>query len=226
MKKNKTVKNKATEAKPVEKPRLLTVVKVLVYIILGIAIVWINFVALMEVTSEFCFLFYCAELVVALGFIYHYASKKRKPGFIGIMAFFISILILTFTIAEPNLNLRIEYRNSAENGKAYLRGIQSAVELYYEHNKRFPNDLSVLLKEAYLSKDQDIDPWGSKCRYELNYSKSGKPYNYRLGSCGPDKKPDTKDDIDTPIEPNRHTFRKGVVEEFQDKWIPFTDPSK
>ena len=136
--------------------------------------------------------------------------KMKKALKIIIYTVGIIGIIVLLVILIPNRGDRSEPDKDA--CRAQLRCIQSALEQYYGHYKYYPRDLDVLVKESYLSRESLIDPWGSKCRYDPLYGKEAKqPTNYRLGSCGPDKKPDTGDDIEPPIWTKDHSFHNGLV---------------
>ena len=88
-----------------------------------------------------------------------------------------------------------------------MRGIASALELYYYRYKSYPLDLRTLVKEGYMAESMLKDSWQQEFRYKPLADPNGCSIsNYLLGSSGPDGKPDTADDIAPAINPARHSF--------------------
>ena len=88
-----------------------------------------------------------------------------------------------------------------------LRGIASALELYYYRYKSYPLDLRTLVIEGYMAESMLKDPWQNEFRFKPLAGPSGYYItNYLLGSNGPDGKPDTADDIPAAINTARHSF--------------------
>ena len=88
-----------------------------------------------------------------------------------------------------------------------MRGIASALELYYCRYKSYPLDLQTLVKDGYMAESMLTDPWKHAFRYKPLADPNGCSIsNYLLGSNGPDGKPDTADDIAPAINPVRHSF--------------------
>lgn len=125
-----------------------------------------------------------------------------------IASFFVYFAYRTFKAfyGLPKTNIY----SQVEGTKAGLRGVQSALEMYWTHNKSYPNDLEALKKEGYLN-DGRLDAWNNPIRYQPLNGKVGQITGYLLGSNGPDGKLDTDDDIEPPINTSRHTFKKSEV---------------
>ena len=94
-------------------------------------------------------------------------------------------------------------RGENESCRASLRGVQSALELFYTHYKYYPENTQIMIVEGYLQENGDKDTWGNAYKYERSSDKS----NYKIGSAGEDKKFGTDDDIEPPINTKRHTFK-------------------
>lgn len=149
---------------------------------------------------------------------------KSQRGFTLIeLMIVIAIIGLLIAIVIPDL-LKTREQSEIESCKASLRGVQSALELYYTHYKYYPENLNTLILEGYLSENSDKDPWNKEFRYEGIKSSGGTgdttgstggktSSNYRLGSDGPDGKSGTDDDIEPPINPKRHSFKAKPLEE-------------
>ena len=136
-------------------------------------------------------------------------KKTHKLAIVLVCAagFFIAVVgTLVFVIwhvASKDLKY-VKSASEIEACKAELRGIQSGLELYYTHYKSYPDNISVLVTEGYLSEGADNDPWGNTFLYET----TDKALNYRVGSVGADGKKGTADDIEPPINSKRHSFEK------------------
>jgi len=119
------------------------------------------------------------------------------------------VLLIIFILPEF-----LATQEAAEISKpvAQMRGAQSALELFYNHYKCYPENLEILIKEGYLQKNGNVDPWVNKNQYKPIYSKDSnhKADNYLLGSSGADGKFDTEDDIKPPINTIRHTFKNNI----------------
>ena len=142
---------------------------------------------------------------------------RRQAGFTLIeLMIVIAIIGLLVAIVIPDL-LMTRQQSEVSACQASLRGVQSALELYYTHYKYYPTKMKELITEGYLSDNSDIDPWNHEFRYEPRYdsgsgsggggSDSKTATNYLLGSSGPDGKSGTDDDIDPPINSKRHSFK-------------------
>ena len=139
---------------------------------------------------------------------------KRQSGFTLIeLMIVIAIIGLLVAIVIPDL-LMTRQMSEVEACKASLRGVQSALELYYTHYKYYPTKMKALVTEGYLSDGSDMDPWNKEFRYEPKYSTdnaggsdSKTANNYLLGSAGLDGKAGTDDDVEPPINSKRHSFK-------------------
>ena len=143
---------------------------------------------------------------------------KRQKGFTLIeLMIVIAIIGLLIAIVIPDL-LKTREQSEIEACKASLRGVQSALELYYTHYKYYPTNLQSLISEGYLSENSDKDPWQRNFRYQPLYAGGGAgdatgasggktASNYLLASDGPDGKKGTDDDVEAPINPKRHSFK-------------------
>lgn len=160
---------------------------------------------------------------------------NRQKGFTLIeLMIVIAIIGLLIAIVIPDL-LKTREMSEIEASKASLRGVQSALELYYTHYKYYPSDLKQLITEGYLSENSDKDPWGRDYLYQPKYADStsgeaesgtGKTAsNYLLGSAGPDGKKGTEDDIEPPINSKKHSFKEVGKEDSTGTSEPGTTPN-
>ena len=151
------------------------------------------------------------------------ALMKRQAGFTLIeLMIVIAIIGLLVAIVIPDL-LTTRQQSEVEACKASLRGVQSALELYYTHYKYYPQALSNLVTEGYLGEDSDKDPWNTQFLYAPDSGGAGsgngssgqssgggsgnQSTNYFLGSAGPDRVPGNDDDVEPPINTKRHSFK-------------------
>jgi len=142
---------------------------------------------------------------------------RKKKGFTLLeLMIVIAIIGLLIAIVIPDL-LKTREMSEVEACKASLRGVQSALELYYTHYKYYPENLQTLMTEGYLQENGDKDTWNKLLRYTTtgaggggaaNESEGASTTNYLVGSDGPDGKQDTEDDIEPPINTKRHSFKK------------------
>ena len=140
---------------------------------------------------------------------------KRTKGFTLLeLMIVIAIIGLLIAIVIPDL-LKTREQAEVESCKASLRGVQSALEVYYTHYKYYPDNMLTPMNEGYLQEGGDKDPWGRSYRYRLatgsgatNEAEGAKTANnYLIGSDGPDGKQDTDDDVEPPINTKRHSFK-------------------
>ena len=147
---------------------------------------------------------------------------KRQAGFTLIeLMIVIAIIGLLVAIVIPDL-LMTRQQSEVEACKASLRGVQSALELYFTHYKYYPQTVNQLVVEGYLGEGSDKDPWNKDFMYKPDYgggtgtstgSGDNQASNYFLGSSGPDKTPGNTDDVEPPITTTRHSFKaKGAVQ--------------
>jgi general secretion pathway protein G len=144
---------------------------------------------------------------------------KNQKGFTLIELMIVIMIIgLLIAIVIPDL-LKTREQSEIQSCSASLRGVQSALELYYTHYKYYSNNLESLITEGYLSENSDKDPWNRQYRYQPLYAGGGAgdetgagggktASNYLLGSDGPDGKKGTDDDVESPINPKRHSFKQ------------------
>ena len=146
---------------------------------------------------------------------------KRQAGFTLIeLMIVIAIIGLLVAIVIPDL-LMTRQQSEVEACKASLRGVQSALELYYTHYKYYPQTIQQLIVEGYLGEGNDKDPWSKDFMYKPDYGSAtggstgqgdNQATNYLLGSSGPDKTPGNDDDVEPPINTIRHSFKaKGAA---------------
>ena len=89
-----------------------------------------------------------------------------------------------------------------------MTSLQTLLELYYTHHKYYPKDLTVLIREGFITEKSSLDPWGNQYMYEPIYENgSSEAYNYLLASSGHDGTTGTTDDITAPINTERHDFK-------------------
>jgi len=89
--------------------------------------------------------------------------------------------------------------------QAEMRGVQSALELYYKHYKCYPDNITGIEASGTLY-NNGLDSWQNKFKYQLSGHKGAENSNYQLGSAGPDGKFGTEDDVAPPINPEKHSF--------------------
>ena len=150
--------------------------------------------------------------------------RKQKGFTLLELMIVIAIIGLLIAIVVPDL-LRARQEAEVRSCVASLQGVQSALELYYTHYKYYPDNLLVTINEGYLGEGGDKDTWGRQYRYRLstgsgavNESEGAKTANnYLIGSYGPDAKQDTDDDVEPPINTNRHTFKGSKQESASDE---------
>jgi len=140
--------------------------------------------------------------------------RKQKGFTLLELMIVIAIIGLLIAIVVPDL---INAKREAEikSCEASLRGVQSALELYYTHYKYYPENLQTTLNEGYLQEAGDKDPWNRSFIYRLSTGSGAEngaegaqtANNYMIGSYGPDGKQDTPDDVEPPINKNRHTLK-------------------
>ncbi|OGF46230.1 MAG: hypothetical protein A2231_09665 [Candidatus Firestonebacteria bacterium RIFOXYA2_FULL_40_8] len=150
------------------------------------------------------FVFLCFVILILISLIVSIISFYKKRYTKGVLLL-LPPLILFIIIILPDL-LRTRECSEIDSSRASLRGVQSALELYYTHYKYYPENLEIPIKEGYLAKGGDKDPWKTPYKYERSPDKS----NYLIGSAGEDNKFDTDDDVEPPINTPRHTFKKTI----------------
>jgi len=142
--------------------------------------------------------------------------RKNEKGFTLIeMVAVISIIGFLLAIIIPDL-IKVREDAMKESCSGSLRGVQSALELYFTRYKTYPqtNDgLTLLIKEGYLPEGGDLDPWTRSFQYQPmargeTSASGGTADNYLLCSMGPDGRRATEDDIECPINPARHSFKE------------------
>ena len=128
------------------------------------------------------------------------------------IAFFSLFLIvsLTFTSckdstpyaseeAPPESNIAKKTKTAISNVKADLANMQAlqvhqAAMLYFSGKGSWPKGLSSLRREALLSPQAELDPWGTRYLMEP-VPPDGIQIGIKVCSNGPDKTPQTADDI-------------------------------
>ena len=94
---------------------------------------------------------------------------KRQAGFTLIeLMIVIAIIGLLVAIVIPDL-LMTRQQSEVEACKASLRGVQSALELYFTHYKYYPQTVNQLVVEGYLGEGSDKDPWNKDFMYKPDY---------------------------------------------------------
>ena len=136
-----------------------------------------------------------------------YNNPGRAGGFTLIELIIVVIIISVLAgIVLPSFRGRTEQAKKAAV-KAQLSVIGSALELFETDNGFYPSSeqgLDALIKkpEALTADDawkgpylkrNPVDPWG--CRYFYIYPAQQSQETYDLYSAGPDRKPQTPDDI-------------------------------
>ena len=120
-----------------------------------------------------------------------------------VFAFFLVVLLAgcgSIPVVPVTQSKNMVPQSEIDACSASLRGVQSALELYYTHYKSYPANLNLLQAAGYLPLGGGTDPWGFTFRYE-EWSSS-----YKLGSVGRDGKPGTADDVPPPVNPQIHSF--------------------
>lgn len=139
--------------------------------------------------------------------------KRDEKGFTLIeLMVVIAIIGLLIAIVVPDL-IKTREEATIEATKASLRGIQSALELYYTRYKYYPTTLPTLITEGYLQEGADTDPWGRKLSYQpVVEGGQALASNYLLASSGKDGRQGSADDVEAPVNSSRHSFKqKGAV---------------
>ncbi|HLQ73798.1 MAG TPA: competence type IV pilus major pilin ComGC [Bacillota bacterium] len=79
---------------------------------------------------------------------------KKESGF-TLVEMLIVLLVITILIIliVPNLSGRSEDVHT-KGCKALVEVVQAQVDLYHLENGKYPNDLSALVKDKYIKKDQ------------------------------------------------------------------------
>ena len=89
--------------------------------------------------------------------------------------------------------------------KASLKGVETALDFFYNENDRYvttEEGLKELVKLGKLKKGQIKDPWKNPWDYKaVKSAGSIKAQRYYLRSIGPDGKRNTKDDINSDNYP-------------------------
>ncbi len=139
------------------------------------------------------------------------SSKSANKWSVGLIAISVIVIIVLVGISLNHEQVARNSDNNIEACKASLRGVQSALELYYTQKFHYPETLAQLVKEGYLDEGHTKDPWGKELMYKYsNIGVNGKakePMNYFLGSSGPDMMPGNADDIEPPISTFKHSFK-------------------
>ncbi len=132
-------------------------------------------------------------------------TNRKNPGFTMIeMMIVLAIIGIIIAIAIPSL--RAAKMNAEKTAcKASLKGVETALEFFYNENERYVTDqetIEELVKRGKLKKGQLKDPWRNIWDYKAVDSASGaKAQRYYLRSIGPDAKRDTEDDINSDNYP-------------------------
>ena len=190
------------------KRRIGFLVKIACYLLMVVSIIAINIFAYdiiggIKFTGQQYVYFWYVEGVIVVGAITYIVRRKRMPG-IGLFASIFTLIIILFSI----MAIQVVQEARINAVKEDLGRIQNALELHKKHYGYYPENYKELLSIGYLTDGDDVDPWGNAFRYEALHSKESKREdNYLLGSNGPDQKPDTKDDIEPPVNKENHSFK-------------------
>jgi len=131
--------------------------------------------------------------------------KRKNKAFTMIeMMIVLAIIGIIIAIAIPSLR---EAKINAELTacKASLKGVETALEFFYNQNERYVSNeegLMELVKQGKLKKGQIKDPWKNPWDYKAIKSQGGvDAQTYYLRSIGPDGKRNTDDDINSENYP-------------------------
>ena len=92
-----------------------------------------------------------------------------------------------------------------------LADTQFSLKIYYgQHKKKYPLELSLLVKGGYMKSEALKDVWGAPFVYQHILDKE-KGENYLLASLGKDGKQFTEDDITAPKDKELHSFFKDKI---------------
>jgi general secretion pathway protein G len=141
---------------------------------------------------------------------------KEEKGFTLIeLMTVILILGLVIGIAMPNLlkNREIAKKTATQSE---LRSIQSALEMYYIENDKYPatdEGVKILIEEKYLDDGAIKDEFKRAYNYEGVAIADVEDQDYHLSSSGVDGIKETEDDIQTPIGDHGFVEREELEEE-------------
>ncbi|HOS03686.1 MAG TPA: type II secretion system protein GspG [Candidatus Hydrogenedentes bacterium] len=118
---------------------------------------------------------------------------QEKSGFT-----LIELILVTVIIGILAGTVTLSFRGRGEEtrktrAKADVERLMDAIDLYaIDHHDKYPKSLNDLMtsERKYLRRMQK-DPWGSPYQYKH----PGAHDVYDVFSCGPDKSPNTADDI-------------------------------
>jgi len=77
-----------------------------------------------------------------------------------------------------------------------IKGLEIKVTEYHKEYSKYPTNMSILYENKMIKKGQLKDPWNIDWDYKLNSNN-----DFYLRSYGPDKKPNTIDDINAEHHP-------------------------
>jgi len=89
---------------------------------------------------------------------------KRKGFTLIELLVVISIITILAALVVPNIGKLME-RGRRGKATADLKLLADSVKFYYTEHGQFPESLSLLVKENYLSKDVPNTPWGEEYKY-------------------------------------------------------------
>lgn len=172
----------------------------LIFFILG-CVYTICQVVLFDLVSDIFFVTLSGYLLVII-FLNIFISLKHKNGKDDIIyQIFTSNLPLVFLLLVSVYGLLTRSKGSSLKTpqRISLKGVETALEYFYRKHDKYPQNIFVLYEKKILAKSQLFDNWGTFLDYK-RVKMTNKDWYY-LRSIGPDRIPDTADDICSTIHP-------------------------
>ena len=121
------------------------------------------------------------------------SQQRFHPGFTLIeLLVVIAIIGIVATVVAVGV---VGYMREAkvETTKTLVDNVAKAAASYAVTKRRLPKELSELVEQKYIKKNQTKDPWDNELEYQPG--NSGGIDDFTLCSAGPDGSPGSDDDI-------------------------------